>query len=388
MKFPYGLLRAFYSACLGCALATSAFAANLGLIGEDVPFEEGLVVTVNSIVRQPFSGGLNAQQKFDLFEASVTIVNTGRRPMTIDPQQEFILQIAQPYQVQVEKGKACLDKVFTVHPGTNSRGSLFFRVKSDDTRESARLLFRRGGNELKIILDEAMGKLLEKSRSTALDLDDTLKAGQFLVDAGRLSDAEKILKGGYTRFGDDARLLLLLVATARSQGNLDQASQYLSRINPDGSLGREDALTLARQAYDLEQYEIARKVLEPLAEKGILEDKDLLFLGRCWYFDKQHDRADKLLRDLAARGMQQPQLFFTLGNIAEKREEWTAAVDWWQKTMDLDPKHYEALFNIGVGCYKQDQKDRAVACWKRVLELDPDSETRQIVEDTLKQMQR
>ncbi|MFZ2959277.1 MAG: tetratricopeptide repeat protein [Candidatus Ozemobacteraceae bacterium] len=363
-------------------------AERVGLIGEDLRVGEGLVVTVNTFSRQSSAGGLSVKEKEDIVETSITLVNTGKRPLTIDPAVDFHLKLDNSYSAGGEKGKISLDAPFTVHPGTQSRGVLLFRVKSDDTRAAPHILLKRGNDELDILCDDAMAKLLEKSRSATLDLEETLKVGRFFIDTERRSEAEKVLMAATTRFGDDPRLLLQMVAIMRGYGRQEDAQTWISRISPDANLSREDALALAREAYQLESYDLARKVLEPLANKGSLQDADLLFLGRCWYFDKQFERAEKLLLDLAARGMQDRQLFFTLGNICDKREDPKNAIIWWEKTMSIDPQHYEALFNIGVVAYKQGEKDRAAACWKRVLELNPDAETREIAEGALKQMQQ
>ncbi|HNV72419.1 MAG TPA: tetratricopeptide repeat protein, partial [Candidatus Ozemobacteraceae bacterium] len=95
----------------------------------------------------------------------------------------------------------------------------------------------------------------------------------------------------------------------------------------------------------------------------------------------------RLLKDLFARGQNDKIITFTLGNIADKRNDLQTAIEWWTRTMSQDSQHYEALFNIGVAYYKLSERERAVQCWKRVLDLNPDLETRQIVLEALKQVE-
>ncbi|MBF0499492.1 MAG: tetratricopeptide repeat protein [Candidatus Riflebacteria bacterium] len=388
MKFSHLLFALALQAILLFVRIEKADAIQVGLINEDLRTSDGLVITVNSFSRSASGGGLSIKAKEDLFEVSVTLMNTGKRPLTIDSVADFCLKLDNTYPTVIEKGKAALDSSFTLHPGTQSRGNLYFRVKADDAVSTPHVCLKRGSVDIEIICDEAMSKLIEKSRSSALDIDETLRIGRYFLDAGRTAEAEKLLRAANTRFGDDPRLLLQLVAAIRSTGNTTEAQNWVNRIVPDLNLSREDALTLARQAFELESFDLARKVLEPLAAKGALQDPDLLFLGRCWYFDKQFDRAEKLLSDLVARGIQDRQVFFTLGNICDKRNDVKSAISWWEKTMAVDPNHFEALFNIGVASYKQGDKERAIACWKRVLDMNPDSETREITMDALKQIQQ
>ena len=363
------------------------FAQDLFLLGEDVRVGERLVITVNALTRKAFTGGLTTQAKTDLVELAMTLVNTGNSPITIDPAVQFSFELNDTYHPENEKsGTSPLFRQFTVNPGTNSRGNVYFRARTSDIRTQPRFLFSDDTHRIIIVCNDELARAMEKYRAGSIDSELAERLGRFLLDAERMKDADAFLRAMMQKFPTNPVLMMQYAGVLKGVGRDDEAVALLARISPEG-LGREDALDFAKQAYELGQYSVCRRIMEPLAEKGGLNDKELLFLGRCWYFDQDFERAENLLSDLHARGMKDKNISFTLGNINEKRKNWRTAIDWWNKTMALDPQHYEALFNIGVGYYRLDEKDRAIQCWRRVLDLNPDSETRQAVLEALKQVQ-
>jgi len=357
-----------------------------GLIGEDVRGPDGLLVTVNSLSRTAYSGGLTAQNKEDLVDVSFSLTNTGGRPITVDPLQDFALTLGAEYKVVTDKGRTSLSSQFTVQPGATSRGNILFRVASDDQKAVPYVLFVRGSESVHVCCDEQMARRLERSKTTITDPEEAVKLSRFLREAERFDEAERVMQPVLLRFGDLPGLLLEAAAVARGLRKNEDAAGLLGRVRFDAGLGKEDALELARQAFELGQYDLSQRILEPLAQAGSLTDSDLLFLGRCWYFTKQYQRAEELLNDLATRGMQKAQLYFTLGNIADKRESYRPAITWWQKALALDPRHVEAMFNSGVAYYKLEDKDNARQCWKRVLDMQPDAEIREITEKALQEL--
>jgi len=370
-----------------CGVVHFAFGAPVFLQGEDVLGPDGMVISVNEIRRTPFTGGLGGNSKQDRVEIQLTFVNTGRTVFPVDPLQEYSLQIIGSYPAAELDLPGCIAKPFNVNPGTQSRGTLCFKVDSSDTGVP-RLLFRRGRDpEVTILCDAELGQLLEKSDSVYPEIEGALKLIKFLIEAERLELAQKLVAKGLEKYSADARMALLAAMVKRRLGDSEGATEAVARISENPGLNKDDALELARQAFELSQYSIAQRILEPYAVGGRLSDKDMLFLARCWYFDRQYDRSEKLLTDLNARGFQDRTLFFTLGNLLEKREDWRGALRWWEKAVELDPNYYEAVFNIGVGCFKLDDRPGAIEHWRRVLLLGPDPDTRQAVEDAIRSLE-
>lgn len=384
MSFPRilaVLLMLFYS------LPLLAGGIPVFLMGEDVHAPEQLVLTVNAVQRKGFTGSLMAQNKQDVVEVGVAVFNNGKQPQSVDPATQFSFELNDRYTPADPKtGNLVLFKSFTVHPGTVSRGNLYFFVRTDDQRSQPRLVFDAVSQRLEIVCNPELARLFEKRGGTQLDGEEVERLGRFLIDAERMDEAANLVRAAMERFPSSGLLRMQYAAILKWQGRSDEAGQMLAQIVPD-SLTRDDALTFARQAFDLSQFAVCRQVLEPVAAKGQLNDRELVFLARCWYFDREYERAERLLKDLFARGQTDKTITFTLGNIAEKREDLRGAIEWWTRTMNQDSQHYEALFNIGVAYYKLNERDRAVQCWKRVLDLSPDVETRQVVLEALKQVQ-
>jgi len=355
-------------------------------MGEDITGPEGLVISVNQIQRKPYSGGLSATRKLEQVQIQLTFVNAGKNDFQIDPLNDFTLNLSQTYPAVTEKGIDCLDKPFHVNPGTQSRGTLFFKVNADDTILTPKLVFKQGVVPLAIVCDEELCDILDKSKTKTLDIDSALKLSKFFIAYERYDEAKKILSPLVDRYSDP-RLNIQMASIEKNFGNQDKAAEYISRIKVDSTLDKDDALSLARQAFDLDQYAICMKVLEPMANQGRLTDKDLIFLARCYYFSGDYDRSGKLLNELQMRGFNDKNLYFTLGSLCEKKKDWKMAISWWEKAYDMDPKYYQALYNIGVAYYKLEDNSKAAEAWRKVLTLSPDAETRDVAEEALKNIQ-
>lgn len=352
-------------------------------MGEDIHGPDGLLISVNQVQRQAFTGGLSSEKK-EQIEVQLTFVSTGRASIPIDPGKDFTIGFGgTPFPPVAQAGAGSLDRPFTVNPGTQSRGSLVFLVPVGEVRGSPELRFTGAAEPLVVVCDPDLAVLFDKSQAGPLGPDDGLKLGRHLYEAGRYLEARQVLDASLGRAGADPRLLLQMALVEQKLGNQDESRAFLTRISLQARLDLEDALLLARQAFELGEYPLAQRVLEPLAGEAALADKELLLLARVLYYQKEYDRAEKMLQDLQSRGFSDKVLFFTLGNVAEKRDDLNGAMRWWEKAYQADPTYYEALFNLGVGYYKTDDRQKAGEAWRKVLLLNPDPETRQIAEDAL-----
>ena len=172
----------------------SLFAEMVYLLGEDVPAFSGLVLTANQCERKTFKGGLGVQGKQDVIELEMTLMNTGKAPVQLDPMNDFSLELSSVYPPTVEPGKNCLEKSFTVHPGAQSRGLLMFHVGSSDNKEMIRLTFKRGSSPVVINCDRKLAEIREKALDGRAELEEALKISQFLLDFERAADAEKLIQ--------------------------------------------------------------------------------------------------------------------------------------------------------------------------------------------------
>lgn len=384
--FRYCLLTALVLMNPG-SLLCAQFESGLFLQGEDVLGPGGVVISVNETRRQPFTGGLGTAAKQDRIDIQLTFVNTGREVFSVDPLKDYSLRLTGSYAAVVMDSFDCLSKPFNVSPGTQSRGTLCFKVDSSDSTTPRLILSNGRDAELAILCDPELGRLLEKSGASLPDVDGTVKLVKFMIEAERLENARNLADKAVQAYPGEPRVSLLDAMVRRRLGDAEGASEAIARITETQRLDKSDALELARQAFELSQYGVAQKILEPYSGSGSLGNKDMLFLARCWYFDRQYERAERLLTDLYARGFLDSTLFFTLGNILEKRDDWRGALNWWEKAVESDPKYYEAEFNIGVAHFKLDDREQALAHWRRVLILDPDPETREAAEDAIRSIE-
>lgn len=384
--FRYCLLTALVLLC-PCSAFSAPAAAHLFLQGEDVLGPNGMVISVNETRRTPFTGGLGTAVKQDRVDIQLTFVNTGRQVFTIDPLQDYSLQMNGSYPAVAMDLYDCLSKPFSVSPGTQSRGTLCFKIDSSDSATPRLVLNCGRDSELAILCDPELGRLMEKSSSSLPDVEGTVRLAKFMVEAERFELARSLIEKAVRSYPNEPRISLLDAMIRRRLGDSEGATESIARIGDTPRLEKDDALELARQAFELSQYGVAQKILEPYSGSGNLSDKDMLFLARCWYYDRQYERAEKLLTDLYARGFQDRTQFFTLGNILEKRDDWRGALKWWEKAIELDPNYYEAEFNIGVACFKLDDRAAAIEHLRRVLILDPDRETREAAEDAIRNLE-
>ncbi|HEY9071872.1 MAG TPA: tetratricopeptide repeat protein [Candidatus Ozemobacteraceae bacterium] len=380
------LSRAVLVCILACAVSAAAWGAPVFLPGEDVIGPDGIVLTVNDVLRQPYTGGLGGGRQ-DRIEIPLTLVNTGRKPFPVDPLKEFAIELVGSYPAVQLDTPGCLSSPFNVNPGTQSRGTLCFRVDAAETGAPLLRLLRDRDAVLSIRCDMELSRLLERASGGFPEIEGGLKLIRFMIEADRLEIARELVEKGLRAYPQDQRMKLLSAMVRRRLGDTEGAAEAVTSIGADAPLGREDALELARQAFDLGQYGVAQRILEPFAASGSLPEKELLFLARCWYFDRQYDRSERLLTDLHARGFRDRTLYFTLGNLLEKREDWNGALRWWEKALEVDPAYYEAQFNIGVALLRLDDRAGAVERWRRVLVMDPDPETRQAAEDAIRSLE-
>ncbi|HOY68260.1 MAG TPA: tetratricopeptide repeat protein [Candidatus Ozemobacteraceae bacterium] len=384
--FPNTLARAVLVYLLTCAVSAAAWAAPHFLPTEDVIGPDGIVLTVNDVTRQPYTGGLGGGRQ-DRIEIQMTFVNTGRKVFPVDPLKEFSIELVGSYPAAQLDTPGCLAAPFNVNPGTQSRGTLCFRVDASETGTPMLRLVRDRDAVLSIRCDMELGRLFEQSANGFPEIEGGLRLIRFMIEAERLEIARDLVEKGLRSYPQDQRMVLLSAMVRRRLGDTEGAAEAVTSIGANASLNREDALELARQAFELSQYGVAQRILEPFATSGNLAEKDLLFLARCWYFDRQYERAERLLTDLHARGYRDRTLYFTLGNLLEKREDWNGALRWWEKSLEVDPTYYEAQFNIGVALLRLDDRSGAVERWRRVLIMDPDPETRQAAEDAIRSLE-
>lgn len=352
-------------------------------MGEDVLHPTGFVLTVNEFNRRPYQAGLGGQARLDEVLINLTMVNTGVQTFNIDPSKDFELELLNTFPASADQEGRATRTAFNVFPTTQSRIDLYFKVDAEQTVVPV-LKFRLNESMVKIICDPELEKLLQSSEESVLSAEQATKLGQVLINAGRYSAAEKIVRGSLEREPGNNQLLMQMASIEDANYNRENAASYLQQINPGNITSQPEAIAIARMAVNLGFYSLAIAVLEPFALTSRLETPQKLLLARAYYYENKLSACEQILEPIINSGSADQTAFFTMGNLFDKKSDLPKAIEYWEKAIEIEPAYAEAQFNLGVGYFKLKKIDKARECWERVLLLRPDSETMQAAEEALK----
>ena len=66
-----------------------------------------------------------------------------------------------------------------------------------------------------------------------------------------------------------------------------------------------------------------------------------------------------------------PELYYSLGNLADNKKDWDEAIHYYQKAIDLDPNYLNAYVGLGGDYFEKRQFDLEVANYLKATEIDP-----------------
>ena len=66
-----------------------------------------------------------------------------------------------------------------------------------------------------------------------------------------------------------------------------------------------------------------------------------------------------------------PELYYSLGNLADNKEDWDEAIHYYQKALALDPNYLNAYSGLGGDYFEKRQFDLEVANYLKAAELNP-----------------
>lgn len=352
-------------------------------MGEDVIHPGGFLLTVNSITKTPFAGGLSTQGKQDEIYINLTMVNTGIKTVRIDPLNDFVLELNKQYEPVTDQAGRSVKGPFNVFPSNQSRIDLYFKVDGEQKAVPS-LTFSLDGSSVRIACDAELERLFHQSEQVTLASDDAVRLARILIDGGRYSAAERIVKSSLAADQGNTRLLMQMASIEEANYNRENASYYLGQINTATVSSREEAVEIARMALGLGFHALTMAVLEPFEAAGRLDNNEKTMLARAYYYEERTDDAQRILQPIIQSSTVEPTAFFTYGNILDRQGHTQQAIEHWQKAVDASPNYAEACFNLGVGYFKLQRIDKAREYWERVLVLRPDSDTMRAAEDALR----
>ena len=349
---------------------------------EDIAHPAGLVMSVNDYLINEFKGGLGGRGKENEIHINLTIVNTGNRTFSISPLKDFSVELRHTYPaIEDSLGKATRHS-FAVHPGTQSRVNLYFRVPAEETLAPL-LIFTLEGSKVRVLCDKEMNRMASKMKNTGLTTDESIKLAGFFLDAGRIAMARNVVGPALAKDPYNSNLLIQMASIEDRSGYPKTASEFLQRVNPANIRTRKESISFAVQAFELGNYKLAINVLEPLASINQLDEDAKVYLARAYYYEDEFNQSEELLNNLIRNGSRDKLVFFTLGNIKDKTNKIEQAIANWKKAVELDPDYCEAYFNLGVAYLKKNDTIKAREYWKKVLLLKPDSATLSATEEAL-----
>lgn len=364
-------------------LPPMAWAQGTFIMGEDVLHPSGFVVTVNSCTRNQFKSGLGSQGRLDELWINLTLVNTGLKTFSIDPVRDFAIELKNRFNPVVDSDGRAAKTPFNVFPSTQSRLDLYFKVDSDQQTVPV-LIFSLEDSSVQIFCDPDLEKLLQKSEENPLSTEEAVRLGQVLIDGGRFSVADKIVRGAVERDPGNTRLLMQMASIEEANFNRESAAFYLQQINTGSISSSEEAFAVAKLAIAMGFYGLAVAVLEPLESLGRLENEQKIMLAKAYYYENNTAAAEKLIEPVVLSGQADASAYFTYANLFDKQGNTEKAIENWQKAIELSPNYAEAHFNLGVGYFKQQKMDKAREYWEKVLLMRPDSDTLRATEEALK----
>lgn len=365
----------------------SAFNISTGpvfFMGEDIIHPQGMVITVNEVSRKSFTGGLGVSGKKENLTINLTMLNSGSKDHVVNIMEDFVLELgSRIYKpIKDDYSRVSLDEV-SIGATTQSRVNVSFRVDSQDN-QTPELLFNLDGSVVRIVCDEELGKIVTSSDISTTDKDNVAKAAKLLIEAGRLTAAKNLCESVLVRNTSDSQFLILMTKIYRSIGEEEEAGYYLKKIDVTKMRGPEEAEEAAYMAVDVGYSDIGLDILIPFNEAGLLNNEQKTLLARCYYYEGEYRKAENILSNLLDTGFADEKVYFSMGNVYNKLRDNDRAIFYWEKALEINPEHSEALFNIGVGHLNKNDIPRARQYWERVLRSSPDSATLAAAEEALK----
>ena len=211
----------------------------------------------------------------------------------------------------------------------------------------------------------------EVKAAANLSVDQAMQLASTHQSAGRLMEAEQILKQILQLHPEHAHALHLLGVVAYQAGRPVLALELIEKaisIASDIALFHSNMAEMCRQQGRLEEaISHGRRAVEIEPAMASAHSN----LGVALYDAKQYDEAEAChLRALSlAPGLLQS--LNNLGSIERARKDKSKAQVWYRKALESSPDYLEALSNLGAVLVEDDKADEAVPVLEKALNIQP-----------------
>lgn len=205
----------------------------------------------------------------------------------------------------------------------------------------------------------------------ALSIDQAMQRAAQLQSAGRLQDAERVIRAILQAKPDHAHALHLLGLVAYQAGQPAQAVDVIQRAiaaAPNEAVFHSNIAEMNRQLGRVPQaihHGERAVVLSPSMASGHSN------LGIAYFDAGQDDKAKACHERALAIEPRTPNSLNNLGSIARRAKDREAAVAWYRQALDHHPDYLEAASNLGAVLVELHRPDEAAPVLEQALQRRP-----------------
>ncbi|MCA8996487.1 MAG: tetratricopeptide repeat protein [Planctomycetaceae bacterium] len=128
---------------------------------------------------------------------------------------------------------------------------------------------------------------------------------------------------------------------------------------------------LAHAYYTLGQFEKAEKEFEAAATAGYQATESTLRRAGCLRKQGKLDEAEKAIRSTGGDGARLAEYSYQMGCILADRGDTFGAIEYFERSVDMDPHHQRALFALAVQNSRHGDDEEAIQLYERCLSRPP-----------------
>lgn len=203
------------------------------------------------------------------------------------------------------------------------------------------------------------------------DVDLLILKASLLISAGKLSDADTLVKSLQAKYPTNKEITELAIMCASARGDTRTQNALVTQIlkadptNPTANIVQGNQYIMGKK------YKLARRNFQA-ALKGEPDNKEALFgLAQMCYYTNDLKNSQKVLARLAKVDPQNPLAYQYMGKLAAETENYKKAAELVKQSIALDDKSYECYIDLGQyerlsGKYKE-----AEDAWSKAISLNP-----------------
>ncbi|MBL8850508.1 MAG: tetratricopeptide repeat protein, partial [Planctomycetaceae bacterium] len=193
-----------------------------------------------------------------------------------------------------------------------------------------------------------------------------------LMEAGRFSEAEPLLREAVEAVPDYLAALGTLGRCLAQQGQIDEAREWYRRVLEKSPEDTSALLNLATADLAQQRPEDARKVLQKLLEIDPSSADANFYLAQASLHAGDAEQARRDFDRAIACDPEHVESFSSLGDLHFERGELDRALPYYEAAIRLDPYSPGPFINRGIALGQMSRLNEAIACFQDGLKFSPD----------------